>query len=337
MSEQHATKSKTTALLIAGAVAVLAALGVGTFALKGDSGKNAQVAEISAKIEPAQQDSSENAPTPDAQAQGTEASAVDPQNPVVAIVDGKQIKRGEVARFLENQGVNLQQQKIDDIFPLALEQVIRGQIVINKASEAKLDNDPEVLSQLEGAKKHIMNTVFLQRTVDTKITDDVMKAAYDDYVKQIPEAEERRARHILVENEDKAKEVIAKLKEKSFEDLAKEYSKDSSGQNGGDLGYFTKERMVPEFANAAFSLKKGDVTAAPVQSQFGWHVIKVEDIRQKPKPTLEELRPALQVQLRQEILNELIDNWQSGAKVERFDLNGNPVQEEAGENKKDSN
>lgn len=316
MSQQSASKGKTIGILVGAIVVIAIAAGIGytQFAGKGDSAApNAQQAKIEDKMEKA---SSEIA---SAAGDGEQEDMAE-GDAVVASVNGEEIKRSDVMRFIQNQNMNMMgQQNVDDIFPLALEQVIRGQLVINHAQEANLENDPEVLEQMDGLKKQIVNTVFLQRTVDSKITDNVLKGAYNAHIKQIPDVEERHARHILLDSEEKAKEVIAKLKDgDDFAALAKEYSTGPTGPNGGDLGYFTKEQMVPTFAESAFSMKKGEASSEPVKSEFGYHVIKIEDIRQKPKPTFEEMENYLVVQLRQEILNELIDGWQKQAKIEKF-------------------
>lgn len=325
MSEQSASKGKTIGILIAALVILAAAAGYGYTQFMGKSGMpggDSAKGNIQATIEKASNEM--------ASAAGEEKMPED--DVIVAVVDGEKISRDDVLRFMQNQNINIAQQDLQGIYPLALEQVIRGQIVINQAQKANLENDPEVLEQLEGAKKHIINTVFLQRTVDSKITDAVMQGAYDSHISQIPDIEERHARHILLDSEEKAKEVIAKLNEGGdFAQLAQENSIGPTGPNGGDLGYFTKDQMVPSFAEAAFSMEPGEVSAEPVKSEFGFHVIKIEDVRMKPKPTMDEMHDFLQVQLRQEILNEMIDNWEQAANIEKYDMNGQPLEPAAGE------
>ncbi len=132
--------------------------------------------------------------------------------------------------------------------------------------------------------------------------------------------QEVHARHILVATEEEAKEIEAELKKGAdFATLAKEKSKDPSGAaNGGDLGYFTKDQMVPEFAEAAFKLDKGQISD-PVHTQFGWHIIKVEDKRTKPTPTFEEVKPQLDNYVARRAQEELVDNLRKSAKIERLD------------------
>ena len=138
--------------------------------------------------------------------------------------------------------------------------------------------------------------------------------------------EEIHARHILVPDEAKAKEIIKKLDGGAeFKDLAKESSDGPTAANGGDLGYFAKSEMVPEFAEAAFALQPGTYTKEPVKTQFGWHVIKVEEKRQRPEPQFEAVKPQLEAQIRREKLNTMLEQWQKEASIKKFDINGEPA------------
>lgn len=251
---------------------------------------------------------------------------VRPGDPVVAVVDGFEIKRTDVYQYVKTLPVNIRQLPPQAVYPLALDQVINGQIIQNKANQASLEKDPEVLEQVNRAKEQIVRSVYIQRKVEEQIQDKQVQAAYKDYVASLEEVEERKARHILVDEESQAKEIIQELnKGEDFAALAKEHSTGPTGANGGDLGWFTKDAMVPEFSEAAFSMKKGDVSSAPVKTEFGWHVVQLDDVRQKPKPTFEELESYLVVQLRQEKLEELVSNWRNTASIERFDINGEPL------------
>ena len=134
------------------------------------------------------------------------------------------------------------------------------------------------------------------------------------------------ARHILVEKEDDAKAIIAALdKGADFATLAKEKSTDPAKDNGGDLGFFSREDMVPEFADAAFKLQKGEYTKTPVHSQFGWHVIKVEDRRTAAPPSFEDSKQQLTNELAREVIGAKIKDLRSGAKIEMFALDGSPL------------
>jgi len=159
------------------------------------------------------------------------------------------------------------------------------------------------------------------------MTEDAIKARYEKFVAEQPAQTEIRASHILVATEDEAKEIIKQLAGGAdFAAIAKEKSTDPSAkQNGGDLGYFTAGEMVPEFSQAAFALEKGESSKAPVKSQFGWHVIKVVDKRQKPPPTLEESHGHVEEMLSGELLTAYLTSLRTTATVEKFNPDGTPI------------
>jgi peptidyl-prolyl cis-trans isomerase C len=258
--------------------------------------------------------------------------AVKPGNPVVAKVNGKDVSRMDVFQFIQQLPPNIQQMPPAQVYPMALDNVVNATLVQAKADSAGLDADPEVQKQLQAAKEQIVRAVYLQKQVDAKVTDDKMKKVYDEAMAKTPDVEERKARHILVETEDKAKEIIGKLKAGAdFAELAKAESKDpSAAKNAGDLGWFLKDQMVPEFANAAFAANKGELLDAPVKTQFGWHVVKVEDSRAKTKPSFEELKPQLAAEVRRLELEKLVAEWRKEADVTVFDVNGDPVAPSSG-------
>lgn len=267
------------------------------------------------------------APSANKPAEKAQASAEDP---VVAKVDGQDIRRSEVLESLKNIPPQMQQLPPETLFPMALEQAINGKIITEKAAKADVANDPEVAKRLAEAKEQIVRLVFVENEINKKLTDERVRKAYDKFAAEQGKIEEIKARHILVDKESDAKDLIKKLQNGSkFEDLAKEHSKDTANKSiGGDLGYFTKDAMVKEFADAAFAMKKGEVSKAPVKTQFGWHVIQIEDRRTRPVPDFETVKPALEAQERREILNELLESWRKSAKVETFDINGKPIQKQ---------
>jgi peptidyl-prolyl cis-trans isomerase C len=303
----------------------IAALGVAGYTLTaGQNGDSTPPMEVSAvdeaiAAEPAAGD--EAAPAAD--------------DPVVAKVDGAEIRRSEVAAFMQTLPPQMRQIPPENLFPMAVEQLVSAKIVDVKASKTDVAKDPEVATRMKDAQTQIVRAVYVEKEIEKALTEDRVKEAYDKFAKEQSGVEEVKARHILVDKEDLAKEVIKKLNDGAkFDDLAKEYSKDTANKaSGGDLGYFTKGDMVKEFAEAAFALKKGEVGKSPVKTQFGWHIIQVDDKRTRPVPGLDEVKPSLESQIRREILNELIEKWRKGASVETFDMNGNPVKKE--EEKKD--
>lgn len=260
----------------------------------------------------------------------TDGMNVEPGNPIVAKVDGKDITRTDVYRFIQTMPDNIQQMPAVTVYPIAMEQVINTRLVQTEADKSKIEETPEFKFEMDIAKQQIARNLFLQKQVDSKITDAMVKKEYDDFIKKLPSVEERRARHILLDSEDKAKAVIEKLnKGGKFEELANELSVGPTATKGGDLGYFTKAEMVPEFANAAFSMKKDEIIQAPVKSQFGWHVIQVTDVRQRTKPTMEQMVPALRADISRKVLDDLIKDLRKDAKVEQFDINGKPLKDGA--------
>ncbi|MEK1924580.1 MAG: peptidylprolyl isomerase, partial [Rhizobium giardinii] len=158
------------------------------------------------------------------------------------------------------------------------------------AAAEKLDQTPDFQSHMAYLRDRELHNAYFKAHVADAITDDEVKARYDKEVAALPKQEEVHARHILVKTEDEAKAIIKDLDAgKDFATLAKEKSTDPNKADGGDLGYFTKDRMVPEFSEAAFKLEKGKYTEAPVKTQFGFHVILLEDKRKQAPPPLAQV------------------------------------------------
>ena len=181
--------------------------------------------------------------------------------------------------------------------------------------------------QLARLEDRVIERVYLTRMVEKAVTEEKLRARYADFVKKQPAGEEVKASHILLEKEDDAKRVIAELgKGGDFARLAREKSIDPSGrENGGDLGFFKKEQMVPEFSAAAFAMKKGETSKAPVKSQFGWHVIRVTDRRETPAPTFEEAREELHDELMREAIDGHVKELRDAAKVELYNPDGSAL------------
>ena len=192
-------------------------------------------------------------------------------------------------------------------------------IITQEAVKKGLDKAPEVSDRLELGRQSILIEAFVQDYLkNNSIGDDMLKAEYDKIKAQATGAE-YKARHILVEQEAEAKDIIARLKKnpKAFEALAKEKSKDRGSKgNGGDLGWFDPRGMVPEFGAAVARLAKGKFTEVPVKSQFGYHVILLEDSRPQQVQPLEQIKPALTQQMQQQNLKKLFDEMKAKAKIE---------------------
>lgn len=289
------------AVAVLATVAVVAA-GIGGF-VAGKKNVNGSMGELSPQI------------------QG-ETKKVDP---VVARVDGSEIKRQEVLELINAMPVQMRRAPVGQLYPLALEQAVNNKLIDRKAVLADLERDNDVQKQLWKVKKQLIRAKFLKNEVTARISDEKLKEAYDKYVEEFPEVEEVKASHILVDDEMVAKDVIKKLnKGADFAELAKENSKDASADKGGDVGYFAKDEVVAEFSDAAFSADQGTYVKKPVKSEFGYHVIKVEDKRMRAPAAYERVSSFLRQELERKELQDLVEEWKKDADVERFDITGAP-------------
>jgi len=250
-----------------------------------------------------------------------------PADPVVAVVNGQKILLSEVQTAQNNLSPQYRQLPLQLIFPALLDQVIDSKLVSAEGRKANLQNDPEVKKRLMLLEDQLIQQAYLFKEIDKKITPEALKARYDKFIKDTPAEDEVKASHILVKTEEDAKAILAELaKGGDFAKLAKEKSTDTaSGAQGGDLGYFKKGDMVAEFAEAAFKMKKGETTTEPVKTQFGFHIIRVEDRRAAPPPKLEEVEEQLRSEMQREIVTAMLDGLRSKAKVERFNMDGSKI------------
>ena len=192
-------------------------------------------------------------------------------------------------------------------------------VLAQTAEQQKLADNDDVKHRIQFERNKVLMETLLQKAGEAAQTDDAMHKVYDDAIKQMPPEEEVHARHILVPTEDEAKAIEAELKKGAdFATLAKEKSKDPGAADGGDLGYFTKDQMVAEFSDVAFKLDKGQVSD-PVKTQFGWHIIKVEDKRTKPTPTFDEVKSQISTYVAHRAQAELVDKLRKTATIERLD------------------
>ncbi len=251
---------------------------------------------------------------------------IKPGNPVVAKVCDKEISRLDVFNYIQTLPANTRQMPIEQLFSVAMEQIINSTVINKKTEDVNLDNDPEVKKQLAVVKNNIVRNVYIQNKVTKRITDERLKEAYDMYKLQFPEVEEVKASHILVKEEKLAKDIIKQLNDgDDFAALAKKNSTDGTAVNGGVLGYFAKADVVPPFAEAAFSTEIGTYTSEPVKSKFGYHVIKVEEKRIRLPAQFKDVKTLLETQLRQFMLNQIVKEWRDEFKIERFDINGDEI------------
>lgn len=241
-------------------------------------------------------------------------------DPVLARVNGSEIHESDVKLAEEELGPSL---------PAQMDPATRRENIINylidmkavakAADERKLGDSDDFKRHLEFTRQRLLMDALLNADGKAALTDDAEHKVYDDAVKQIAAEPEVHARHILVETEDEAKAVVAELKKGAdFAELAKKKSKDPGASDGGDLGFFTKDQMVPEFSAAAFSLEPGKISD-PVKSQFGWHIIKVEEKRNRQPPDFEKVKPQIENYLTRKAQGATVEKLRAEAKVERLD------------------
>ncbi len=241
-------------------------------------------------------------------------------DPVIARANGVDIRQSDLAFADEEIGGNVPAQMTPEQKREYLITYLADVIVLAQAAEQqRLGDKPEVQHQVAFERNKVLMEALLRNAGKAALTDDAMHKVYDEAVKKMTSEEEVHARHILVASEDEAKAIEAQLKGGAdFAAIAKEKSKDPGAANGGDLGYFTKDQMVPEFAEAAFKLDKGQISD-PVHTQFGWHIIKVEDKRIKPTPTFDQVKGQIENFVTHRAQAELVDNLRKSAKIERLD------------------
>ena len=260
-------------------------------------------------------------------------------DPVIAKVNGIEIHQSDLRLAEEDVGQNIPQGNEAAKHEYLVSYLTDMILLAQAAEEKRLQDDADFKRRLAFARNKVLMETLLQTEGRNAVSDKALRAVYDEAVKQMGNEEEVHARHILfrVANpkddkeskaaEEKARAVIARLaKGEDFTKIANELTEDPSGRkDGGDLGYFTKEQMVPEFAAAAFTLDKGKYSEQPVRTQFGWHVIKLEDKRKKPAPEFDKVKSQLQSYVERKAQVELVTRLRKEAKIERLDKPAQPA------------
>mgnify|MGYP000438935392 CR=1 FL=1 len=239
---------------------------------------------------------------------------------VVAKVGNAEITEADLAFTARELGQELQRFPPAQWRQLLLDAMIDMELLAQAATDAGLDEDPDFQKQMEFLKLQALRNAYLSQKIGGAITDEEIKAAYDEQFASFEGAEEIHARHILVKEKAEAEALIEELDGGAdFAELAREKSTGPSGPNGGDLGFFAKGQMVPQFEEAAFALEPGSYTKDPVETQFGWHVILLEEKRQQPKPALEEVENGLRQQLFRDRYEARMAELKEANKVEILD------------------
>src|SRR5882724_4286183 len=240
-------------------------------------------------------------------------------NPVLAKVNGAEIRASDVALAEEELGPSLAQMDPATKKENVLSFLIDMKIVSKEAEDKKIADRDDFKTRLAFARNRLLMDNLLAVEGKAATTDENMKKVYEEAAKQISGEQEVHARHILVETEDQAKKIEGDLKKGAdFAELAKKESKDPGASDGGDLGFFTKDQMVPEFSAAAFALEPGKISD-PVKTQFGWHVIKVEEKRTRKAPDFEQVKPQIETYVVRKAQADYVAKLRIAAKVERMD------------------
>jgi peptidyl-prolyl cis-trans isomerase C len=252
----------------------------------------------------------------DSSSEAPQASAADP---VVARVNGVDIKESDLALAEEDLGADAQAVSPEAKREQLISYLADIILVTQAADKKKLADSPEFKRRLAFLRNKLLMGYELQDEAKSAVTDETLHQTYDEAVKSMGGQEEVRARHILVGSEDEAKTLLGQIKGGAdFAALAKEKSKDPGAAEGGDLGYFTKDQMVPEFGDVAFKMYPGQLSN-PVKTQFGWHIIKVEDKRTKQPPEFEKVKDQIEAYLARKSQTEFIAKLRQSAKIERLD------------------
>jgi len=252
------------------------------------------------------------------------APAAAPKDPVVATINGQPVHLSELEVAQQALPPQYRSMPLQSVYAALLDRIIDSKLVVADGRKNKVGDDPAFKKRMAFVEEQVIQDFWLQREIAKKVTAEKLQQRYEERLKSMPPEEEVHARHILVATEDEAKAIIADLKKgESFEKIAKDRSTDkASGAEGGDLGWFKKTDMVKEFADAAFALKKGELSDTPVKTQFGYHVIKLEDRRKAPPPSFEELQDQIKEEIARETVTALLDQLRAAARIEKFNMDG---------------
>lgn len=247
-----------------------------------------------------------------------------PENPVVARVEGIEIRLSDVQEEAARLPAELRGMPPQMLYPLLLDQIITQRAIVAAARARGLERDAEVQARLRRAEEETLQQVLITREIAPMLTEEALRARHARDLAARPAEEEIRARHILVSSEADARAALAEARRPGadFAEIARRRSTGPGSREGGDLGWFKRGDMIPEFAEAAFALQPGQISPNPVRTQFGWHVIRVEERRAVAHPSFEESRESLRQAAFEEGVNQVVERIRAAARVERFNLDG---------------
>lgn len=244
-------------------------------------------------------------------------------NGIAAVVNDETITVADMKEAYEKNPQIKAQATFEEFYAQALDIMVNSKLALQAATKANIQATPEYQAQLAELQNEVARQVYIEKEVEARVTDEKIKEVYNDYLANFKPEKEVKAKHILVEDEALAKDIIAQLdgKKASFDDLAKKYSKDQP-----DLGYFTADVMVPEFSDAAMKMEPNTYSKEPVKTEFGYHVILVEDVRETKPQSFEALENQIKISLSQQAVTEIVKELNDNAKIEKFDLKGKKIE-----------
>ena len=247
---------------------------------------------------------------------------------IVATVDGKPIFLSEIIGMAQRLPEQYRKMSLEAVYPSLLTRAIDSKLVTLEGRRAGFSKDPDVKKRLLDVEDQIISEIFLTKTIGSQVTEKALQKIYSETKSEMASGDQIKARHILLDSEEKAMEIIKKLQAGGeFAKLASEYSTGPSAASGGDLGWFGEGQMVPGFSKAAFALNPGDIVTKPVKTQFGWHIILVEDRKVSAPPSFDEAKEQLASTMSQKLLKELIETLRTKAKIVRFQADGTPIKD----------
>gem|GEM_PF-339993 len=267
---------------------------------------------------------------------GSAFAAEEPaKDAIIAVVDGEELRQSDLEMMMRELPPAVRMMPMDRLYDQLVRRLVDRRLMAKAATDLKLDQSEKLQRYVSFLKEGALQEAMVRDLIEKQVTEESLKKQYEKLVAGMPAQEEAHARHILVEKEEEAKDLIQKLeKGADFIELAKEHSTGPSGENGGDLGYFTADQMVPEFSEATFALEKGAISKAPVKTQFGWHIIKLEDKRKAEKPSYEQMAVELESDAASKAITEMARDLREKSEIKLFDLEGKEMpfypKEEAG-------
>ncbi len=256
----------------------------------------------------------------------SQAMLPDPTTTVVATIGEETVYLAEILQMAQRLPEQYKKLPLPTVYPSLLQRAIDARLIASAGRAAGYAENTQVKKRLRDAESQIISEIFLTEAVGNRITDEALRKSYEERKASFAGGDQVKARHILLETEEVAREVIAEMvKGGDFAALATKHSTGPSAASGGDLGWFAEGQMVPEFSTAAFALAPGEFTTEPVKTQFGWHVILVEDYKTGEALPFEKARQQLASDMSEMILREMLEVLRKETKVEQFNFDGGPM------------